>query len=167
MVILGIDPGKDGGFAILEDGIVIKTMATPNIKDKNNNGIVDCLKVSEFLSENTIDEIIIEDVHAIFGSSAKTTFNFGRNVGMVESLILAYGYGLVKIKPKDWQLRPWRKVPIIKDSKGKKDNKARSLKALQIIYPNLDYKMLLRTPRCKVAHDGIVDAILIAYSKCS
>lgn len=163
MRILGIDPGKDGGFAILEDGIVIKTLATPNIKDVNNNGVVDCVKVSEFIRENAVDKVVIEDVHAIFGTGAKTTFNFGRNVGMVEALILAYGYELIKIKPKEWQLKPWRSVPIIKDSKGKKDNKARSLKALQIIFPNLDYKVLLRTPRCKVAHDGIVDAILIAY----
>tara|TARA_R110000803_G_scaffold210835_1_gene284171 strand:+ start:41068 stop:41580 length:513 start_codon:yes stop_codon:yes gene_type:complete len=163
MKILGIDPGSDGGLCILEDGVIIKTMSTPNFKDCNGNKIIDTYKVGDFISENEVDHIFIEDVHAIYGISAKNTFNFGRNVGMIEGLILAFGYELNKVKPKVWQLKPWRSVPMIKDENGKKDNKIRSLLALKKLFPNISEEILLRTPRCKKPHDGIVDSILIAY----
>ena len=162
MKILGIDPGIDGGLAILEDGNIIKTMAMPNYKDINGDKVVDSYELSNFITANPVDHIIHENVHALYGSSAKNTFNFGRNVGMTESLILAFGYQLIKVKPKVWQLIPWRGIPIQYDKKGKKDNKARTLLALNKFFPNIDVSILLRTPRCKSPHDGIVDAIFIA-----
>lgn len=46
---------------------------------------------------------MIEDVHAIFGSSAKSTFNFGFNVGILHGIIRTLNLPLDLVQPKAWQ----------------------------------------------------------------
>lgn len=107
---------------------------------------------------------IMEDVHAIFGSSAKATFSFGHIVGALEVMLIANSIPFVLVQPKKWQKEMWEGVPLQKKSSstGKTkvtDTKAMSLIAAKRIFPNED---LRRNSRCKVAHDGKVDSLLIA-----
>ena len=159
-----IDPGADGGFAVFEDGVIVKTMATPNTKNHKNDTIIEADVISNFFADNGVDEVWIEDVHAIYGAGAKSTFNFGRNVGIVESLIVSYGYNLNKITPHQWQRVSWRGTPIIKKKDGSNDTKKRSLYALDMQYPELEKSLKLKNSKCRVPHDGIVDAILIGHA---
>ena len=72
------------------------------------------------------------------------------------------------VQPKKWQ-SIWEGVPIQKVPTGKKnkkgepmyktDTKATSLLAVQRLFPNID---LRASERCKIPHDGIVDALLMA-----
>ena len=72
MNIVGIDPGVNGGFALLSDGVLIEYMATPKTGTE-----IDTQKINEWFKDIRVernievDLIVIEDVHAIFGASAK------------------------------------------------------------------------------------------------
>ena len=46
---------------------------------------------------------MIEDVHALRGSSAKGTFTFGRNLGFWEGILTTLNIIWIKISPKEWQ----------------------------------------------------------------
>ncbi len=46
---------------------------------------------------------MIEDVHSIFGMSAKSNFSFGYNTGIITGIIQSQGIGLDKVAPKKWQ----------------------------------------------------------------
>ena len=46
---------------------------------------------------------MIEDVHALRGSSAKGTFTFGINLGFWEGILTTFNIKWIKISPKEWQ----------------------------------------------------------------
>ena len=117
--------------------------------------------------------IIVEDVHSIFGVGAKSNFQFGRALGILEGIISALNIPYIKIAPKKWQATCFAGVPVVykpgkikinKDGKEKLsqpvDNKAMALIAAKRIFPNVSF---LATERSKVDHDGIIDASLMAY----
>lgn len=156
------DVGKDGALVVFEGDTIIYKIVTPKIGDQ-----IDLRKIKEILS--TLDlkniHIVIEDVHAIFGSSAKATFNFGWSLGILEGLLTMAQIPYTKVAPKDWQREMWQGVkPIYKPQKteGQRkivDTKATSLLAAQRLFPTIDFR---KSERADKPHDGIVDAILMA-----
>jgi hypothetical protein len=173
MNYIGIDPGKEGAIVVLgENGIAIHKETMVLLKD----GTLDVKWLRGVLNtfcEGGHGHIIVEQVHAIFGSSAKSTFSFGYICGQIDTLVACSGLPYTKVQPKTWQKVAYmgvseiRKAPI-KITKGKfagttrpgpLDTKAMSLVAAQRLFPGADFR---RNERCKVQHDGIVDAILIA-----
>lgn len=160
-VSLGIDPGKKGGIAIIsEDRSMYAYYAIPLIKGKE----IDITKLSEiFLSiieTYHVANVCIEDVHSIFGASAKANFQFGWCVGYLQGMVAAYQLPFIKVKPKDWQKEMWEGVSLIKKlGSTKTDTKATSLIAAQRLFPGDKF---LATPRSSTPHDGIYDALLMA-----
>lgn len=154
---IGIDIGKSGGIAVLDmvDGDV--TLYPIPILGKD----IDIAKVRTILEPYKADCMVgIELVHAIFGSAAKSTFEFGFVAGVIETVVVCLGMKYVKVQPKIWQKECWEGVNIVKKVNGKTDTKAMSLVAVTRLYPDV---CLLETPRCKNPHDGLVDALLIAH----
>lgn len=160
---IGIDPGKKGAIAIIDnvDGkSEILTIAIPLIgKD------YDVKRLSEMLRQLSSKNCycVMEDVHAVYGSSASSTFEFGYGVGLIEGILVANNIPYSKIAPKKWQKTMWEGVSLQQkpSSTGKTmktDTKCMSLIAVQRIFPNVD---LRENERCKKPHDGIVDALLI------
>lgn len=153
-VYFGIDPGKNGGCAILYQDTV-KVFKMPVDKDE----LIDTNELYETLSryESSNLHVCLESVHSIFGVGAKSNFNFGVNVGMLLGLLKAYKISFSQVPPKTWQKEMWVGV------EKQEDNKKTSLSAVTRLYPDVE---LYATPRSKKAHDGIVDALLIAtYAK--
>lgn len=104
--------------------------------------------------------IAIEDVHSIYGMSAKSNFNFW--------FIKWFKYACVAdrdvelVAPKVWQKTAWDGndiVYITKWNKQVKDTKATSLKAAQRIFPWVDWRVW----RQRVQQDWLYDSALIAY----
>jgi len=149
MSILGIDPGINGGLALIsDDGAMAEYIPTLG-------GYIDLPTLATWLRENQtrIDGAYLEHVHAIFGSSAGNTFTFGRVFGAVEALLAALKIPYVLVQPKVWQ-----KVihaGIDKNLKAKEKSRI----AASRLFPNID---LRATERSKVPHDGMTDALLIA-----
>ncbi|MFN5417677.1 MAG: hypothetical protein ACK5B9_11520 [Flavobacteriia bacterium] len=156
MKIIGIDVGKSGGIAIInEDGSL--TLHTIPLIGKE----VDLLTMFKILQENTKEKhiVAIEDVTSLQGVSAKANFSFGENKGHYEGLLVGMKATYQKVAPKTWQKVCWEGVPIQKKSTGKNDTKATSLLSARRLFPNESF---LATVRSSVPHDGLIDAALIA-----
>lgn len=153
---IGIDVGKSGAICIDIDGS-ISTHIMPLTSNKvlDTRGLMDIIMN---LPDCEDIHAVIEDVHSIFGASAAANFSFGFNCGYLEGIISTLEIPYTKIAPKIWQKEMWQGVPLIKNSNKKTDTKGMSLIAARRLFPKENF---LASSRCKVPHDGIVDAMLI------
>lgn len=163
-VYIGIDPGEKGFITVMKD----KSMIFFSIKDN------DFYRIDEFLKE--IKELhptvvcVIEEVHAIFGSSAKATFSFGEINGLLKGLLIANKIPYHLVQPKKWQSEIWDNKDMVisyknvfikgKETKRKEVNtKQTSLNAASRLFPGVDFR---KTERCKNPDDNKIDSILLA-----
>lgn len=162
---IGIDVGKSGGIAVFVDDKLDLLEITPNIGDRIDLHSIAYILNSYNNEPNTDFHVVIEDVHALFGSSSKSTFNFGWSLGILEGIISTLSIPYTKVAPKEWQKEIWMGIrPVYKLSKEESsrksiDTKATSLLAAQRLFPNVDFR---KSDRAKKAHDGIVDSLLLA-----
>jgi hypothetical protein len=160
-ISIGIDPGKSGFITeISERGVI--SYPIPTIKGKQ----LDIRELYEVLHNSSLHDsfVVLEDVHAIFGSSAKATFSFGYVCGVIEGILVSLRIPYVKVQPKKWQKEMWEGIPLMKkpSSTGKTsvtDTKAMSFMAAKRLFPDYD---LRATERSTKAHDGKIDSLLIA-----
>lgn len=171
---IGIDVGKSGGIAVIY-GEEIHVYKTPLIaKGEIDIGeikkiIVDHIIIGGNKDQDLTTRCVIEDVHSIFGVGAKSNFQFGRSLGILEGITMSLGISMTKIAPKTWQKEMWQGIQPIQINTGKKtkegnikykvDTKGTSLIACKRTYPNVN---LLPSERSTKPHDGIVDALLLA-----
>jgi hypothetical protein len=161
---IGIDPGVKGCISIVDEtGKFIESFFL--LKNAKN---VDAVEISNTLLNLSKYEdnchVIIENIHAIFGSSAKGTFNFGFIAGLIEGVIATIGLPYTKVNPKIWQKEMFRGVNVITKPSitGKTqviDTKKMSFLASHRIFPTVD---LRRTNKCKNEDDNFSDSLLIA-----
>lgn len=165
-IYVGIDIGKNGGVvSIHPDGEVV-TQRVPLIKDEiDTKALGDIIEAYlDFGKPNLI--FGLEDVHSIYGVSAKANFQFGRAAGLIEGYITAFKLSHQYVQPKTWQAVSFLGVPkLFKPLEaGKKnaqaDTKAMALIAAQRLYPMAD---LIANIRARKPHDGIIDSLLIAH----
>ena len=94
----GIDPGARGSICLLvpetKQIVFYSTIAKPI-------DVMYLLKQAQL--ECNVVVAMIEDVHAIQGTSAKSNFSFGFNTGLVTGMIQGAGLSLDKVTPKKWQ----------------------------------------------------------------
>lgn len=160
---IGIDPGKSSFITTISSKGEVIFDQVPMIGKE-----IDVKALSGIFKEISFgyDEIncTIEDVHAIFGAGASSTFEFGRITGLLEALLVANDIPFVKTQPKSWQKEMWEGIPNQKkaSSTGRtqvNDTKLMSLMAAQRLFPNID---LRATERCKKPDHNKVDSLLIA-----
>jgi hypothetical protein len=95
-VWIGIDIGSRGAVvALFEDGTV-KTIPLKSAVDITNF-------LYDIEESHTIFNVALEDVHAIYGSSAKSNFGFGFNTGWIHGIIETFGLKPKMVPPKTWQ----------------------------------------------------------------
>jgi len=173
-LICGIDPGKNGGIAFYDtDSKEISLYEIPKVGNQVN--MRQLTEIFDTAWDYEHSHFIMEEVHAIFGSSAKSTFNFGWIFGLLEGIIVGNEHAYSMVKPKDWQKVIFEGIPIIrkpskkmrgKDKKtgkmktktvqGSPDTKKMAILAVQRLFPHLDIA------KKKKPHDGLVDALLLA-----
>lgn len=169
--IIGIDPGSE---------LAATTMFSPNkfksYKFKKKNGDFNFEDFNDFLcgelndfSHNMDDEwlvdIYIEDVHSVYGASAKANFQFGRSVGIIRGMTEIwtsmgnYKSSIQLVQPKVWQKEVRQPEDIVKG-----DNKATALNTVKrILGDNYSDELFLPTKRSKKPSHDMVDSYLIAY----
>lgn len=161
---MAIDPGSKGFIVTQCNG----EFSFYSIEDN------DLYQLSEIMAKmrNTYSNLVcvIEDVHSIYGSSAKATFNFGFNKGYLIGLLAANKIPYVLVQPKTWQKDIWvnsdmivnyKKVKI-KDkeiTKKEVDTKNTSINAAKRLFPHIDFR---KSDRCKNLDDNKVDATLMS-----
>lgn len=173
MIHIGIDPGKEGVIVSLEvvDGEILKIekKLIPKLPGTN---IIDDQALNQIfidIKKNMLHHIVLEDVHAIYGSAASATFSFGDVCGLIRGLIVAHELAYTKVQPKVWQKEMFQGIPEIRKpnkkngQRGNLDTKPMSIMAAKRLFPGVS---LLRTERSKKDSDGISDALLMAeYSR--
>lgn len=168
-IVIGIDPGSMGFIScIMPNGIIeFKSIDGATIDELNKT-------LGVWLSKANAYEwgaiAVMEEVHAIFGSSAKGTFNFGEINGMLKALIIANNIPYHLVQPKKWQSVMWINSDIVatyKEVNTKKgvvkrkevNTKKTSINAAQRLFPNIDFR---KNGRCRNIDDNKVDSLLIA-----
>jgi len=163
---IGVDPGKSGFICIYNHekddysfkpipliGKELDIHSLFNIFYDYNDGLTHC---------------VIENVHAVFGSSAGSTFDFGFTCGVLEAILVSCEIPYTKVPPKKWQKEMWQGITLMtKPSKTGKtqqtDTKSMSLLAAKRLFPNLNLK---KSERSKLPDHNLVDALLICeYGK--
>lgn len=106
-VYMGIDPGTNGGIAVLSsDGSVIQCHKLPD----TDSGVFDLIiKISLDTIEIGTRYCYLERVGGFMGdgrqnvASAHTMFNFGRGVGVIIGSLWASNTPYEEVMPKAWQ----------------------------------------------------------------
>lgn len=168
---IGIDPGSIGFItAIFPNG-------NYEFVSVSENDDLDLHRALKSIKERSWEvTAVLEDVHSIFGSSAKSTFNFGEIKGILKGLLIANEIPYTLIQPKTWQAEIWihqdevhtTKQRTMTDRKtGEKtvkqfkavDPKPTSINAARRLFPSVD---LRKNERCKKIDDNKVDSLLMA-----
>lgn len=148
---IGLDPGAKGALTVLHG----ESMESYAFEDYDIADIV--YELRELNNYNSV-YAVVEDVHAVFGSSAKGTFEFGYNKGWIVGMLTALNIPYSMIPPKKWQSGVWERCDKVMDGKKVK-TKETSINCAKRIFPGVD---LRRSPKCKNPHDGICDSLLMA-----
>lgn len=147
---IGIDPGAKGAICILNPGGLI------NFIDLSERPRLIAQQLNHFKLNNEIQDVYIEDVHSLYGMSAKSNFTFGWNVGMPHTIFDCLNIPLKKVQPKVWQKHVGVTAKNSKENKNAIKQNVASLCAKH--YPAAN----LYTPRGRLL-DGRSDALMIAY----
>lgn len=142
MKFCGIDPGRTGYAAII-----------------NEDGTVDAVPFSESNYVQFFSMLrglpafaVLERVHSSPQMGVASAFSFGENFGFIQGLLQANGIPYELVLPQKW-----------KKFFGATADKNTSISIAQRLFPSVDMRA---TPRCKKAHDGKAESILLAeYSR--
>lgn len=179
-LILGGDPGKDGGLVVInaKTGKLIDMIKPKKIKGKKE---VDWHEVDAFVKKyrKRITYAFIEKPNTGGGRAGRTqSIGLGDSIGTLRTMMFCNDLRVVMPTPANWQKVMFVGVPILdspkketKEEKEKrkaakkpkpapkvKDNKAMALVAANRLFPKVSF-----VPEgAKNPHDGWVDAALIA-----
>ena len=176
--IAGIDCGLDGAIVLLSGDPDLQpvkfVMPTIEVKQKgakkgSSKRFYDGPAIRRFLTEHNIIHVFIEAQQAqtkptirrcgncgtIVASTTPqgtvSTFTTGRGFGLIEGICVGIPIKYELVHPRSWQ--PKMLPP------GQGDSKPRARIAAGRLFPALD---LRANDRCRVPHEGVVDALLIA-----
>ena len=143
MIYIGIDPGKNGGIALIE--IVFGKVNTVRTAVFSETLLINLL--SE-LQDCEYCKCILEKVNAMPGQGVVSMFNFGQNFGFIQGVLKAYKIPFELVPPQKWK----KEFSVTSD-------KNTSIEVCKRLFPNVNLKA---TPRCKKDHDGMAEALLMA-----
>lgn len=112
---------------------------------------------------------VMEEVHALFNSSAKSTFSFGEINGLLKGLLIANSIPFELVQPKTWQKEIWinqdmvvehKKVVVkgVEKSRKEVNTKQTSFNAAKRLFPDID---LRKSERCRNLDDNKCDSLLL------
>lgn len=155
-VLLGIDPGLNGGIAVMDDaGNLLHYCKMPikqervltGKKQKKIRRMIDVTSIAAIMAQFEPSNIFIERATARPGQGVVSMFTFGMGYGMILGLCMAMEGAICTdvVTPQKWQGKVLAGLEHIEDTK------LRALAKFQELYPEID-----------TTHDGIVDAVMIA-----
>ena len=141
MIYIGVDPGKSGALAAIDqEGKILKlcTFDEQTYRDS----------VAELYNRGEGIRCLIEKVGAMPKQGVSSTFNFGANFGWIQGLMFAFFIPYQLVTPRKW-----------KNAFSLNSEKADSIRTCKELFPDAN---LRRTERCKTDHDGMAEALLMA-----
>lgn len=152
---IGIDNGLTGGIAILHNG-ELKLHIMPVMNDGKKNR-VDVAELHSILGCYALDAFVVYESPS--GSQGvKPAVSMADSFARVESVLILGGFRREPITARKWQKMFWS-VPKKTAKDEKFDTKKAALNKAKQLWPDQDWR---KNDKCKVPHDGLVDAALIA-----
>lgn len=152
MIVLGIDPGLNGGIAFW-DGETLTVSATPVLTEsfvkngkKATRNLMDLDAVRDLILKNKPDRAVLEKVAARSGQGVTSMFRFGMNFGEHRGIMSALNIPFIEVTPQVWK-RDYR-------LNSDKDD---SLDLAREVFPDH-----AKTSFKLKKHDGLAEAALIA-----
>lgn len=146
---VGIDSGSKGALSCvnalgqIKDYFAFNKLTTQELYES----------MLELKNEYRPQKVVLEKVWGRAGQSSKSTFSQGKNYGVVKAVAeLVFGE-VVEVAAVTWQKDFYKNMEADLTSKQK---------AFQIAKDLWPGEKFLATTKSKVAHDGIIDASLIA-----
>lgn len=141
-VSIGIDPGKTGAIAVMDDDGILC------LEQFNVDKYVDVLSyVVQSTSAKDI-KVCLEKVGAMPGQGVVSMFNFGHNLGVIEGILSALRIPYQLVPPQTWK----KEFSLTGD-------KAKSVEVCKKLFPWVD---LRATDRSRKPSDGLAEALLMA-----
>ncbi len=159
---LGIDPGLDGGFAVITDNHVSLKLVMPTISKKlpgnKTKRYIKRSSVLDFLNALPVATFIaIEEQIPVRNQSVTSVFTTAKNYGI---LLMAISASVFQDPPLEVPSSLWHAhFGIISEPKAGKSTKAQAFEIASSIFPNTDFR---KSNRARTPHDGVVDATLLA-----
>ena len=147
MIIIGIDPGKQGCLCATDSKI--GTIEIHKL-DFNKNNILNKGKIEGFLDKIKPDLIITEKVQGRGGWGATQTFSFGSTCGQIWYAVS--DYQLMFVLPRSWQGIVCKGIPLMKKAKD------RTVTAYASLFPKNPLNLMLN----KNFDTNILDAFMIS-----
>lgn len=147
---LGVDPGLDGGLALVSqrDGVLLEVMPTIGSE-------LDFHLLAKILKDWAPDirKAYLEHVHAMPKQGVASMFKFGKVFGGVQGVLATLGIPFELVRPQAWQKVMHQGTPASANTKD------RSRLAFARLFPGVN---ALASDRSRVPHDGMVEAALMA-----
>ncbi len=141
-LIIGVDPGKSGGWAILTpEGARVGVMPLAG-KDPDLGALAASWRGASYA--------VVEKVGAMPGQGVVSMFSFGRSFGSVLGVLAGLGIPCELVTPQRWK-------GLVLDGSAK--DKDAAIAWCRRVHPRVS---LLPNERARVPHDGIADALCIA-----
>lgn len=152
-MIIGCDNGLKGGLVAISafDGSLIDKLVMPTLKYGNKSEI-DVVAVSHWIDAFNTDCTVAIEEPLKHARSSQAIRSMALSFGQLVAMVRLSRHKLLRVEVSDWQKKMLGKVP-------KGQTKVVALKKSQIFLPEENW---LATTRSSVAHDGLVDAYLIA-----
>ena len=145
MIWIGVDPGKNGGYALISKSETGQAVFAYPWDD--NFFAMEMASLMQFKEHGIV--AAVEKVGAMPGQGVTSMFNFGKSAGYIEGVLSALGIPCQLVPPAKWK----KEFSLI----GK--DKQASIMACHRLFPELDLK---RTERCRTDSDGKAEATLLA-----
>lgn len=144
MLIAGIDPGADGGLAILDEKGRILDLR-----------LLRAVVVKDHLVSRGVKILWIEKAQAMGKESPNAMFSYGRNYGYLLGTLANTGIEINFVPPS-----VWTRAMHVHSAQNVTHKKSASESAAKMLWPEQTF---LATPQSRKAHDGLYEAALIAY----
>lgn len=102
MLILGIDPGLSGAYAIVDGGKLVHVADLPTMGEGARR-MIDSGALADALKPMTFDLAVIEQVGAMPGQGVSSMFRFGHAVGQAVGVVHTLGIPLKWASPGTWK----------------------------------------------------------------
>ena len=140
MIYIGIDPGKKGGYAVIDD-------RGARVYPWDNTYFVSDMNAVESRGESIV--AAVEKVGAMPHQGVVSMFNFGTSYGFILGVLTAFGIGYQLVPPSVWK----REFGLLHTDKQSSVDVAKRL------FPSVN---LMPTDRCRKESDGMAESLLIA-----
>lgn len=145
MIYIGIDPGKSGALATIWGGGNVENVPFDEIAYRDRLGYI-----GEIIAGGNESAVCaLEKVSARPMQGVASTFEFGRNAGFIEGLLVANEIPYELVTPQRWK----REFALLKRDKDASIAEARRL------FPSVS---LRPTERSRKDNDGMAEALLLA-----